>query len=363
MSQPADAVVVHKFGGTSLSAADRYRHVARVLSERPEPRKVVVVSAMSGVTNTLIRAVERASARDPHYREEMEVIRQQHRAAISELMPLDSAKALLERFDRDLTDVADVLHATWLLRSHSRSVIELVSGYGEVWSAQMLAGHLAARGEPVAWMDAREVLVSEWGITGPQIQWDACRARLQAWSHNYGKLPPTLIITGYVASSPDGVPTTLGRNGSDFSAAIFASLYEASEIHIWSDVDGVMSANPRLVPDAVLLDALSYDEAMELAYFGAKVIHPYTMAPAVDRAIPIYIRNTFNPSFPGTRIHLQGSSEFAVKGFATVESVSLVSGAGHDAMAFDGITVVGGGHGHRQQYHAGQREVFGKGGA
>ena len=138
MSQPADAVVVHKFGGTSLAAADRYRHVARVLSERPEPRKIVVVSAMSGVTNTLIRAVERASARDPHYREEMEVIRQQHRAAISELMPLDAAKALLERFDRDLTDIADVLHATWLLRSHSRSVVELVSGYGEVWSAQML---------------------------------------------------------------------------------------------------------------------------------------------------------------------------------------------------------------------------------
>jgi len=325
MSHPADAVVVHKFGGTSLAAADRYRHVARVLSERPEPRKVVVVSAMSGVTNTLIRAVERASARDPHYREEMEVIRQQHRAAISELMPLDAAKALLERFDRDLTDIADVLHATWLLRSHSRSVVELVSGYGEVWSAQMLAGHLAARGEVAGWMDAREVLVSEWGITGPQIHWDACRARLGSWINNNGKLPSTLIITGYVASSPDGVPTTLGRNGSDFSAAIFASLFEAAEIHIWSDVDGVMSANPRLVPDAVLLDALSYDEAMELAYFGAEVIHPYTMAPAVDRAIPIYIRNTFNPSFPGTRIHLQGTSEFAVKGFATVESVALVN--------------------------------------
>src|SRR5690606_13107275 len=132
----------------SLATADRYRSVARVLSDRPEPRKVVVVSAMSGVTTTLIRAVERAGARDPHYREEMEVIRQQHRAAISELMPVEPAKALLERFDRDLSDIADVLHATWLLRSHSRSVIELVSGYGEVWSAQMLAGHLAARGEP-----------------------------------------------------------------------------------------------------------------------------------------------------------------------------------------------------------------------
>lgn len=336
MSQRPQPVVVHKFGGTSLATPDRYRHVARVLSERPEDRKIVVVSAMSGVTNTLIRAVERASVRDPHYREEMEVVRQQHRTAISELMSLDAAKALLERFDRDLTDIADVLHATWLLRSHSRSVIELVSGYGEVWSAQMLAGHMTARGEPAGWMDAREVLVSDWGISGPEIHWEPSRARLRAWIDTHGEPPPTLVITGYVASSPDGVPTTLGRNGSDYSASIFGSLFGGEEIHIWTDVDGVMSANPRLVPDAVLLDALSYDEAMELAYFGAKVIHPYTMAPAVERSIPIFIRNTFNPDFEGTRIHLNGSSEFAVKGFATVESVSLVNVEGTGMMGVPG---------------------------
>src|SRR5690606_36052569 len=119
--------------------------------------------------------------------------------------------------------------------------------------------------------------------------------------------------------------TTLGRNGSDFSASIFGALLEAEEIHIWTDVDGVMSANPRLVPDAVLLDELSYDEAMELAYFGARVIHPGTMAPAVTRAIPIFIRNTFKPENPGTRIHLGGSSRFDVKGFATIEGVALVN--------------------------------------
>src|SRR5690606_18889372 len=175
------------------------------------------------------------------------------------------------------------------------------------------------------WMDAREVLISEWGTAGPEIQWEVSRARLGAWMESRGRIPPTVVVTGYIASSRNGVPTTLGRNGSDVSASIFGSLFYASEIHIWKDVDGVMSANPRLVPDAVLLTALSYDEAMELAYFGAKVIHPYTMAPAVDRAIPIYIRNSFNPSFPGTRIHLQGSSNFAVKGFATVESVALVN--------------------------------------
>ena len=325
MPHRSDSVVVHKFGGTSLATAEHYRHVARTLSERPERRRIVVVSAMGGVTNTLIRAVERAARRDPAYREEMDSVRKVHRLAISDLMSVDAGKDMLERLDRDLTDIADVLHATWLLRSHSRSVLELVSGYGEVWSAQMLTGHFAARGDAAAWMDARDVLVSTWGQTGPEVSWEVSRGRLNAWLDERGKLPPTLVVTGYIASSPDGVPTTLGRNGSDFSASIFGSLLEAAEIHIWSDVDGVMSANPRLVPDAVLLDALSYDEAMELAYFGAKVIHPNTMAPAVERGIPIFIRNTFNPTFSGTRIHLRGSSDFAVKGFATVEGVSLVN--------------------------------------
>ena len=119
--------------------------------------------------------------------------------------------------------------------------------------------------------------------------------------------------------------TTLGRNGSDFSASIFATLLGASEIHIWTDVDGVMSANPSLVPEALLLEEMSYDEAMELAYFGAKVIHPSTMAPAVQRGLPIYIRNTFRPELPGTRIHAGPSSGFPVKGLATIESISLLN--------------------------------------
>ncbi len=320
-----DRWTVHKFGGTSLASADRYRHVARVLSDRPEARRVVVVSAMGGVTNSLIEAVELAARRDSGFRDELEAIRQRHRATVADLVPLEIGRDLLESIGRDLEDVAAVLHGTWLLRSHSRSVLELVSGYGEVWSAQVLAAHLLSRREPALWMDAREVLVVGWEGGVPAVDWKESRTRLGAWLERQGRLPDTLVVTGYVAASPEGVPTTLGRNGSDFSASIFGALLDAGEIHIWTDVDGVMSANPRLVPDAVLLGALSYDEAMELAYFGAKVIHPSTMAPAVEHEIPIFIRNTFRPELPGTRIHLRGSSDFAVKGFATVEGVALVN--------------------------------------
>jgi aspartokinase/homoserine dehydrogenase 1 len=320
-----DPWLVHKFGGTSVASAERYRHVARVLSERPERRRAVVVSAMSGVTDSLIEVVERAGRRDPGYRDVLDLLHRRHRDAVAELMPLERGRELMERIERDLGDIADVLRAIWLLRSHSPSALELISGYGEIWSAQLLAHHIAARGEPVTWLDAREVLVVDGGPLNPEVNWVASRERLAAWAERQGVLPGTVVITGFVAAAPDGIPTTLGRNGSDYSASIFGALLSAAEIHIWTDVDGVMSANPRLVPDAVLLDVLSYDEAMELAYFGAKVIHPRTMAPAVEDHIPIFIRNTFNPGFPGTRIHESGSSAFAVKGFATIERIALVN--------------------------------------
>ncbi|MQA88976.1 MAG: bifunctional aspartate kinase/homoserine dehydrogenase I [Gemmatimonas sp.] len=324
-SQSVERRIVHKFGGTSVASAERYRHVAGILASRSEGRRAVVVSAMSGVTDGLVRAVELAARRDRGYLEALEQLRDQHRNTIVALVPPDEADELLERLDRDFTDVADVLHATWLLRSHSERAMDLVTGYGEIWSAQMLAGHLGSIGEPAGWLDARDVLVVAHGPAGVEVDWRTSSERLVALVARRGELPPTLVVTGYVAATADGLATTLGRNGSDLSASIFAALLEAAEIHIWTDVDGVMSANPRLVPDAVLIDELSYNEAMELAYFGARVIHPSTMAPAVRNSIPIFIRNTFQPDLPGTRIHLGGSSDFDVKGFATIEGVSLVN--------------------------------------
>jgi bifunctional aspartokinase / homoserine dehydrogenase 1 len=317
--------VVHKFGGTSVASPERYRHVAETLVHRPERRRAVVVSAMGGVTDALVRAVELATQRDRGYLEALDELRKRHHRAAVELLPPQPAEELLERFDRDFTDVADVLHATWLLRSHSDRAMDLISGYGELWSAQMLSAYLQAIGEPAGWLDAREVLVVHRGSAGVEVDWEISARRLAEWMERTEDVPPTLIITGFIASTPDGLAATLGRNGSDFTASIFGALLDAREIHIWTDVDGVMSANPRLVPDAVLLDELSYSEAMELAYFGARVIHPGTMAPAVSRSIPIFIRNTFRPEIPGTRIHVGGSSEFDVKGFATIEGVSLVN--------------------------------------
>ncbi|MBV8909372.1 MAG: bifunctional aspartate kinase/homoserine dehydrogenase I, partial [Gammaproteobacteria bacterium] len=207
-----------------------------------------------------------------------------------------------------------------------RGVTDLVAGYGEIWSTRLFQRFLAERAQrpgPVAWLDARRVVVVEWGPLGPVVQWAESRTNIGA------QLPATfqgtLIITGFIAVDRRGVPTTLGRNGSDFSASIFGSLLDAAEIYIWTDVDGVLSADPRRVPDATVIDSLSYSEAMELAYFGAKVIHPQTITPAVSARIPIWIRNTFAPERTGSLICAQPASLLPVKGITSIERVALVN--------------------------------------
>ncbi|HEX8904162.1 MAG TPA: aspartate kinase, partial [Longimicrobiaceae bacterium] len=320
-----ESLVVHKFGGTSLASAERFRAVAEIVAARPEPRRAVVVSAMAGVTDALVRAVELAGARDAAYEREIAALRERHHQAAAELLPGDAAAEVRQAMERELADVHDVLRAAWILRHSPRGGADMVAGMGEVWAARLLAAYLASRGAGGAWLDAREVLVAEPRGGTARVEWAASRERLRAWAEAHGGLPETLVVTGFIASTAAGVPATLGRNGSDYSASIFGALLEADEIHIWTDVDGVMSANPRLVPEAVVLDRLSYREAMELAHFGARVVHPATMGPAVERGIPLYIRNTFRPDAPGTRIDAEGGAVRMVKGLSTVEGVALLN--------------------------------------
>src|SRR5262249_33759009 len=209
----------------------------------------------------------------------------------------------------------------------SDDLLDLVQGLGEVWSSLLLDAHFRRRSEPTVWLDAREALVVEKDDLGAAVDYETSRRRLLAMT---GPAPRRLVITGFIAPHRQGRITTLGRNGSDYSGAIFANLYEAESLHIWTDVDGVLSADPRLVSEAVLLDRMSYSEACELAYFGAKVVHPQTMAPAFARRIPIWIRNTFAPEKPGTRIDADTDSSVPVKGITTFSGLAMLNleGAG-----------------------------------
>jgi aspartokinase/homoserine dehydrogenase 1 len=332
-----EQLVVHKFGGTSVAGADRYRAVADIVMARPEPRRAVVVSAMSGVTDALVRAVQGAGRRDPAYLDGLKALREQHLQTARELLPAGQSGPVCAAIEREFVDVHDVLRAAWIVRHAPRGAGDMVVGLGEVWSARLLAAYLESRGARAGWLDARQVLVTESGEGGPRIDWKASAARLEAWRAEH-TMPETLVITGFVAATADGVPTTLGRNGSDFSASIFGALLGAAEIHIWTDVDGVMSANPRLVPEALVLESLSYREAMELAHFGAKVVHPETMSPAVERGIPIYIRNTFRPEARGTRIDPEGGARM-IKGISTVEGVALINLEGTGMRGVPGLGV------------------------
>jgi len=326
------AWVVHKFGGSSVADAECFRRVATILETLPPGRLGVVLSACRGVTDGLLGLVARAEAQDDAYRGELDALRVRHATIAQSLLTPAAAQLYLSAFDRDRHDIEGILHTVKLTRSAAQNVRDLIAGYGEIWSTKLFREFFASRGKrpgAVQWVDARDVVVVEWGPLGPAVQWDESRARLR-------KLVPTedfdgtLIITGFIASDRRGVQTTLGRNGSDFSGSIFGSLLDAAEIHIWTDVDGVLSADPRRVPDAKVIDSLSYNEAMELAYFGAKVIHPQTMAPAVGRGIPIWIRNTFAPETQGSLICALPTSKLPVKGITSIENIAMVNveGAG-----------------------------------
>ena len=323
---------VHKFGGSSLANADCFRRVASIVSERIDDDLIVVVSAMGGMTDQLLGTVTTAAAgNDPSVA--IAAIRERYLAAVGELIDDPERAAELESAQaRDIDDIENVLKALALVHAASHRSEGLVAGFGEVWSARLLAAVLAADPRvtvPVRFVNAREALIIEHGEMGPAVHWEQSAA---ATENLLGKPHRGIaVVTGFIASDAQGLPTTLGRNGSDYSASIFAALLGSTEISIWTDVDGVMSGDPRLVPEAKVIDQISYNEAMELAYFGAKVIHPQTMAPAVAHDIPIRILNTFAPDGQGTTIDSRSEPVAEiVKGVSAVRGVALINleGAG-----------------------------------
>jgi bifunctional aspartokinase / homoserine dehydrogenase 1 len=319
--------VAHKFGGTSVADAARIKRVAEILLARSDARQAVVVSAMSGVTDALIQLAHQSASRDPAWPESCAKLERQH---------VDTARALLgekatateQWLENGFGELRDLLHAMALLGAPSDDALQYVQGLGEVFSAHLLCAWFATHGHACHSLDAREVLVVRHDELGATVDWEQTRERLAPWRATHDG--PRVVITGFVARTPDGRITTLGRNGSDYSGAIFAALFDADALHIWTDVDGVLSADPRLVPEAVRVPELTYAEACELAYFGAKVIHPQTMQPAIARGIPIRIRNTFKPDDEGSLIARNAATTPPVKGTTAIGNLAMVNveGAG-----------------------------------
>lgn len=271
------------------------------------------------------------------------LIEQKHENCVNEL---GLSLTLLTEIKQDISDICDLLKTVSLMKWRAKRIQELVSGYGELWSAKILAALMEHRYgndcQTFQFVDARTIIVvqeddDDDNNNNQSILWNESAAHLQTLLNKTSSNTTThFVATGYVASNHNGVSTTLGRDGSDYSASIFGNLLSSRTITIWTDVDGVLSADPRRVPDAHVVPDVSFNEAMELAYYGAKVIHPKTMQPAImsDPPIPIYIRNTFNSKFKGTRIYTSSLTHLdrdkCVCGFSTVEDICLfnVEGSG-----------------------------------
>ena len=327
-------VITHKFGGSSLATAERLRHVAGLLRKRDDPIQVTVVSAMKGVTDALIALADLAADAGV-WNAPLAALHDRHRDTARELLGAN-AGLTVAWLDAQFAELAAILGAFALLGPSSAIAKERVHGLGEVWSAQLLADLLRHEAGDTQVLDAREVLVIGRNNLGIAVDWVASAANLVKWRALHPQR--RIIVTGFIARDGHGVATTLGRNGSDFSGAIFAALFDAAELNIWTDVDGVLSADPRLVPDAVLLPCISYAEACELAYFGAKVVHPQTMAPAIARNLPIRIRNSFNPEHAGTRIDAHGEvhSGALAKGLSLISNLALLNVEGSGMIGVPG---------------------------
>ncbi|MGC2466415.1 MAG: aspartate kinase [Candidatus Acidiferrum sp.] len=323
---------VMKFGGTSVGDAACVARTAQIVAQAArEGACVVVVSAMSGVTNRLIEAARRAGAgeREPGAAV-LEALRQQHEAALISLVRNEDArKSIKQEMEKVLAEGSRLFEGTALLRELTPRTLDAISSLGERLSAPLVAGAVRDLGLRSEAVDATGVIVTDTFHGGAEPLMDrtreACESRLRPLLDK-GIVP---IVTGFLGATTEGTLTTLGRGGSDYSATILGAALHADEVIIWTDVDGVLTADPRLVPEARTIPVISYREAAELAFFGAKVLHPKTLHPVMQAAIPVWIRNSFAPERPGTLITPEGrGTGGGVKALTAIQDVALISVGG-----------------------------------
>jgi aspartokinase/homoserine dehydrogenase 1 len=318
-------LIVYKFGGTSVGSAERIVGAARIVREQalrdPGSGPVVVVSAVSGVTDRLIAAARRASEREVYEAQELVLgIARTHRSLVDDLDLGEARDAVLVEVHALVDELQRFVQSVSILGEVTPRTLDYISAIGERLSSRLVAAALRVAGCRAEAVEATRFLVTDdtFGSAFPDMARTKARAEEVLGPLLAQGIVP--VVTGFIGATEQGFTTTLGRGGSDYSASIVGSALGADEIVIWTDVDGIMTANPAIVPDARTLAEISYQEASELSYFGAKVIHPKTIAPAVEHGIPVYVRNSFHPEQPGTLIAAKN-----VNGAGTVRAITAIS--------------------------------------
>lgn len=308
-----------------MANPERIQNVGEILKKYHEEgqRFGVVFSAFGGITDSLQEMSHLAAKDDEAYLQPFNAFCHRHREAVFTLLTGDYRSKALEGIEENLEVLRKLLFGISLLKESSSRTVDLVMSFGERNSALIITEYLKQLGLPAIYLDARKTILTDDHFGAGRVDFEATNKNIQAYFSENTGIP---VITGFLAATKNGLTTTLGRGGSDYTAAIFAAALDAEQIEIWTDVDGVMTANPREVKRAFTIPSLSYAEAMEMSHFGAKVIYPPTLQPALAKKIPLWIKNTFNPSFEGTYISDQVSSgKHAVKGISSISKVALLT--------------------------------------
>jgi len=330
---------VLKFGGTSVANAKNINTVVSIVQGKlKENTKVaVILSALGGITDALLEAATLASLGDIIYKEKLLAIERRHLSVVKELIPLDKQSSVLSMVKKRCNEIEDTCNGVFLLKELSVRTKDSIVSYGELLSSQIFAAKLKSLDINNTWKDARELITTSSDFGNANVDFTATNKTITDFIATVDS--PVIIIPGFTGKDKNGNTTTLGRGGSDYTAAIIGAGVKASVVEIWTDVSGMMTADPRLVSNAKIIQQISYQEAMELSHFGAKVIYPPTIQPLMNKGIPVVIKNTFAPSDPGTWIHNEiKKNGNNIRGISSINNLSLISLEGSGMVGIPGFS-------------------------
>jgi len=329
---------VLKFGGTSVANAENISKVISIVQAAAQKdTTVVVVSALGGVTDLLLNAAALAAEGNETYKEKLVTIEQRHMDAVKQLIPVASQSQLLSLVKKSCNEIEDICSGIFLLGELTARSRDRIGSYGEWLSSQIIAAAFRAQGTAAEWKDSRELITTNSAFTHAEVDFTVTNTRIAAFfTGDYSRL---FILPGFIAADKNNITTTLGRGGSDYTAAILASALQADLLEIWTDVSGMMTADPRLTGNARIIPSITYQEAMELSHFGAKVIYPPTIQPVMNKGIPVWIKNTFAPQDPGTLIESSAARNGdIVRGISSINNIALLSLEGSGMVGIPGFS-------------------------
>lgn len=329
---------VLKFGGSSVANAGNIGKVIAIVKKASQKDKtIIVVSALGGVTDNLMAAATLAAQGDESYREQLSLIENRHLNAVLELIPIAKQSSVLSSVKKQCNEIEDICNGIYLLKELSAATRDRVVSFGELLSSQIISAKFTADGIENTWKDARTLISTDAGYGNAKVDFDRSNEAIGLYFKS--NLFNLYVLPGYIASGPLHNTTTLGRGGSDYTAAILAAALDADVLEIWTDVSGIMTADPNQVATAKVIPNISYQEAMELSHFGAKVIYPPTIQPVLKRNIPVKVKNTFAPDDAGTLIDSAASQNGnIIRGITSIKNIALLGLEGSGMVGIPGFS-------------------------